>query len=260
MLSLVVAAAVVAFASAQIDPTCVDKLPNCDVFPEESCKGKYLAWATENCNNTCKICIGPTKPPPPCQDVLSDCDQYDKSTCSDPTFAQWAQNKCRYYCRLCSAAELAMKDSQTTPIPPTQCKDKLNCKMYGRDSCQGNYAPWAKENCMEFCGFCVGVPTPPPACIDKVPNCAQYGKDVCTDQKYALWVADHCAKSCNACGGGSGNTPGPVTSGPGPITSGPGPITSGPGPITSGPGPVTSGPGMLTPPGPHMLTPPSPGK
>ncbi|XP_046551460.1 uncharacterized protein LOC124261175 [Haliotis rubra] len=203
MLSLVVAAAVVAFANAQIDPTCVDKLPNCDVFPEDSCKGNYVAWAKENCNNTCKLCIGPTKPPPPCADVLSDCDKYDKSTCTDPTFDQWAQNKCRYYCRLCSAAELAMKDSQTTPIPATQCKDKLNCKMYGKDSCQGQYAGWAKANCMEYCGFCAGVPTPPPACIDKVPNCAAYGKDVCTDPDYVLWVDDHCAKSCNTCGGGS---------------------------------------------------------
>ncbi|XP_071090940.1 uncharacterized protein [Haliotis cracherodii] len=256
MLSLVVAAVVFAFVNAQIDPTCVDKLPNCDVFGEDSCKGQYESWAKENCNNTCKLCIGPTKPPVPCEDSISDCNNYGESTCTDPQFDQWAQHKCRYFCRRCTAQELALKDSQTTTIAPADCKDKLNCKMYGKDSCHGSYEPWAKKNCMEFCGYCIGVPTPPAACIDKVPNCAQYGTDVCSDSNYDLWVADHCAKSCNACGGAVSH----VTSGPGPITSGPGPITSGPGPITSGPGPVTSGPGLLTPPGPHLLTPPMPGK
>lgn len=37
------------------------------------------------------------------------------------------------------------------------CVDKHDdCKQYGKASCHGAYYSWAKDNCRQYCGFCVG--------------------------------------------------------------------------------------------------------
>ncbi|XP_067656439.1 uncharacterized protein [Haliotis asinina] len=169
----------------------------------------------------------PTKAPPPCKDVLKNCDQYDKKSCTDPAFKQWAEDNCRYYCRLCPPAELSMVDSMTTPIPAALCKDKLDCRLYGRDVCNNaQYVHWAKESCPAYCGICSGVPTPPPACVDKIPDCARYQKSTCTNPAFTIWVQDNCRKFCNKCGGGNAPSQ-PVTSGPTPKPNYPVPVMSG---------------------------------
>lgn len=45
---------------------------------------------------------GPTTPEPPCENQRADCESYQKTVCTDQRYAQWANDNCRYYCRLCS--------------------------------------------------------------------------------------------------------------------------------------------------------------
>lgn len=44
-----------------------------------------------------------------------------------------------------------------------------------------------------------GLPTPPPVCEDKIPNCKAYNQDTCTNPDYRLWVMDNCKKYCGLC-------------------------------------------------------------
>ncbi|XP_041368164.1 putative tyrosinase-like protein tyr-3 isoform X2 [Gigantopelta aegis] len=181
------------------DPTCVDKLHNCDQFPEVSCKPPYEAWAKDNCKNRCKFCHGPTVPPPECKNNLRDCETYPKDVCNDPKYKQWSETQCRYYCRKCSPTELALKDAITTTMSPTQCVDKLQCGLYGKASCCGNYRKWAEDNCPVYCGICKGTPGPPTPCADKLPNCSRYKKDSCTNPSFKQWAEVNCMKYCNLC-------------------------------------------------------------
>lgn len=39
-------------------------------------------------------------------------------------------------------------------ITPPPCADKLrNCHQYGPNTC-ATYAPWAKDNCRQYCNLC----------------------------------------------------------------------------------------------------------
>ncbi|XP_046551428.1 nematocyst expressed protein 3-like [Haliotis rubra] len=168
----------------------------------------------------------------PCEDVDANCGSYDTATCNNPQFSHWAETQCRYYCRRCSAAALAAKDALQTTLPPSLCKDKIDCQAYKQDSCT-QYPGWAKENCMAFCGICKGAPTPPPVCADTNPGCAGYDKaTTCKDPKFTLWIRANCAKYCGLCSDGS------ATSGPGPIgPASPGPLTPA-GPVGYSPAPL----------------------
>ncbi|XP_052100630.1 mucin-2-like isoform X2 [Mytilus californianus] len=204
------------FGTTQGITECKDKLPNCFAFKKDSCKAPYEKWAHDYCPLYCGFCQGPPTPAPACEDTKSDCDSYQKSVCTDDVYRQWSYDNCRYYCRLCTPAQLALKDSQITTLPPALCVDKLDdCKLYGKDSCTGEYSGWAKENCRRFCGFCVGLPTPAPPCRDVIPNCNRYQKNTCTDIKYKGWAEENCNKFCGFCsdGSSSGNQPS-VTSAP----------------------------------------------
>lgn len=47
----------------------------------------------------------------------------------------------------------------------------------------------------------LGVTNPTTApCVDKLPNCLQFGPDVCTNPDYASWSKTNCPKFCNKCG------------------------------------------------------------
>uniref|UniRef100_K1Q9Y7 ShKT domain-containing protein n=1 Tax=Magallana gigas TaxID=29159 RepID=K1Q9Y7_MAGGI len=79
------------------------------------------------------------------------------------------------------------------------CRDKIdNCSQYGRSACT-NYEPWARDNCLAYCGFCVGPPTTPVPCADKLDDCQSFGKQVCTEPKYAPWVLANCRYFCRQC-------------------------------------------------------------
>ncbi|CAC5419038.1 unnamed protein product [Mytilus coruscus] len=204
------------FGTTQGITECKDKLPNCFAFKKDSCQAPYEKWAHDYCPLYCGFCQGPPTPAPACEDTKSDCESYQKTVCTDDVYRQWSYDNCRYYCRLCTPAQLALKDSQITTLPPALCVDKLDdCKLYGKDSCTGEYSGWAKENCRRFCGFCVGLPTPAPPCRDVIPNCNRYQKDTCTDIKYKGWAEENCNKFCGFCsdGSSSGNQPS-VTSAP----------------------------------------------
>ncbi|KAK7485916.1 hypothetical protein BaRGS_00022911, partial [Batillaria attramentaria] len=190
-----------AAAAGGFDPNCADKLDNCDLFGAQSCGGQYEQWARDNCALTCKYCQGPPTTPPPCVDMLDNCAAYEDGACSDPQYLGWAKANCRRTCRMCPADVLARLDSQTTTIPPSQCVDKLDCRLYGQSSCSGDYELWAKENCMSYCGFCVGVATTQKPCLDSRPNCDQYEKDMCNNPDYSIWVDDNCAQYCGRCSG-----------------------------------------------------------
>ena len=42
--------------------------------------------------------------------------------------------------------------------------------------------------------------TTPPPCEDVLPNCKNYGDDVCSNVAYADWALSNCRKFCNLCG------------------------------------------------------------
>ncbi|XP_063431248.1 uncharacterized protein LOC134713899 [Mytilus trossulus] len=200
------------FGTTASPSNCADKMDNCLAFGKDACGGKYEAFARENCARYCGYCQGEPTPAPACENKKSDCEKYPKSTCSDQRYKTWANENCFYYCRLCTPEQLRIKDSQLTTVPPARCLDKKNdCKMYGKTSCTGNYASWAKENCMLYCGFCHGNPTPAPPCRDLASNCQQYEKSTCTDSKYRGWAETNCNKHCGFCsdGSSSGNQPQP---------------------------------------------------
>ncbi|KAL4231592.1 hypothetical protein ACF0H5_009172 [Mactra antiquata] len=227
------------------DPTCVDKIDSCWNMPQSNCLAPYEAWAQDNCANRCGYCNGPTTPAPPCVNKLPNCESYDKSTCSNPDYQSWAGENCRYYCRLCPQSELDRLDAITTTVRPEDCVDKVDCRQYGTNACSGQFKAWSQDNCPNYCGYCTGIPTPPPTCEDKIPNCKAYNPDTCTNPDYKLWVEDNCKKYCGLCPGSSG----PATSAP---------------PM---PGAGSSGPATLAPPipgagssGPATLAPPIPGR
>ncbi|WAR29999.1 hypothetical protein MAR_003567, partial [Mya arenaria] len=104
------------------------------------------------------------------------------------------------------------------------CQDKVNCQSYGNYVCGQQYEVWARENCGKFCGYCGGgtnpyLATAPPsgACVDAIPNCAQYDVSVCTDAQYRPWAVANCPKHCNMCGatGSGGEITGSGTAAPG---------------------------------------------
>jgi len=43
----------------------------------------------------------------------------------------------------------------TTSSSSLACADKLsNCGAYGQEACEGQYEPWAKDNCRKTCNLC----------------------------------------------------------------------------------------------------------
>ncbi|KAL8620330.1 hypothetical protein ACOMHN_043850 [Nucella lapillus] len=189
-------------APGVVDPNCADKYENCAGYGVNACAGQYAAWARDNCALTCKFCTGPQTTPPPCVDVMDNCHTFQTDACTNPEYKAWAQNNCRRFCRMCPAEVLAQLDALTTTLPPSQCVDKLDCRLYGQSSCRGKFESWAKSNCMNFCGFCKGQPTTAKPCLDSRPNCADYDKDMCTNPSYKFWADDNCPHYCGRCSGG----------------------------------------------------------
>ncbi|XP_048747184.2 uncharacterized protein LOC125659539 isoform X2 [Ostrea edulis] len=160
-------------------PPCIDKVNACENYGKEVCNNPdYAPWVLDNCRYFCRKCLPDqlviadskttTTPRPPCEDRINNCERYPKSVCSDPKYASWATDNCRYYCRKCTQEELIIADSKTTTTTttPKPCVDKLpNCKRYSTDSCT-NYRSWAEVNCPAYCQFCtpsgfVTIPTEP---------------------------------------------------------------------------------------------------
>ncbi|XP_060580119.1 mucin-2-like isoform X2 [Ruditapes philippinarum] len=182
------------------DPNCIDKMDTCWKMPQSNCEKPYEEWAQQYCPNRCGYCLGPTTPAPACVNKLPNCESYDKSVCTDPDYRSWAGENCRYFCRMCSQAELLRLDSITTTIKPEDCVDKVDCRQYGTNACSKSFEAWSKDNCANYCGFCKGLPTPPPVCEDKIPNCKAYNPSTCTDPQFKMWVEDNCQKFCGLCG------------------------------------------------------------
>ncbi|XP_063433373.1 mucin-2-like isoform X3 [Mytilus trossulus] len=88
----------------------------------------------------------------------------------------------------------------TQSATKTECKDKLpNCFAFKKESCLAPYEKWAQDYCPNYCGFCVGPPTPAPACEDTKTDCQSYQKSVCTDDAYRQWSYDNCRYYCRLC-------------------------------------------------------------
>lgn len=47
----------------------------------------------------------------------------------------------------------------------------------------------------------IGPPTTPVPCVDKLDDCQSFGKQVCTEPKYAPWVLANCRYFCRQCTG-----------------------------------------------------------
>ncbi|XP_076439406.1 uncharacterized protein LOC143278634 [Babylonia areolata] len=224
-------------APGAMDPNCADKIGNCASFGADACTGQYLAWAKDNCALTCKFCTGPSTTEAPCVDAIDNCASYQKDSCTNSDYRSWAEANCRRTCRFCSQAVLNQLDALTTTIPPEQCVDKVDCRLYGKSSCTGDYLPWAKQNCMNYCGFCQGAATTAKPCLDSRPNCSQYQKDMCNSPTYTLWVDDNCPQYCGRCGGSGGSAGSAGSGGPG---SG-GSILMTPPPVFNTPPPLNPG-------------------
>ncbi|CAG2215165.1 unnamed protein product [Mytilus edulis] len=165
-----------------VDP-CKDKSDRCNSYVENMCT-TYVPWATENCQRFCKFCAPLyTTAPPPCTNKLSTCSDYSIDVCHDPRYYAW----CPIYfnlphnCSLVQESQQCCKQprcstnqhtqtiassfegtgsisgrgaSRPGEITPPPCADKLrNCHQYGLNTC-AIYAPWAKDNCRQYCNLC----------------------------------------------------------------------------------------------------------
>lgn len=147
---------------------CADKIDDCESYGQNVCsEPRYIAWVLENCRYFCRQCSDEqlanadskttTLPPPLCVDKLDTCVRYSQDVCT--TYKRWAQENCRYYCRLCTQEQLLIADSKTTTTttigtPAIPCKDNLpHCDVYGDDICT-TYPSWAEVNCRAYCRFC----------------------------------------------------------------------------------------------------------
>ncbi|KAK6186003.1 hypothetical protein SNE40_008122 [Patella caerulea] len=86
-----------------------------------------------------------------------------------------------------------------TQSPCTNNKGYDSCRGYGKASCGGIYENWAKENCAQFCGYCVDPYATKRPCINTIDNCEVYSSDICTNKAYRIWAEDHCNKFCGFC-------------------------------------------------------------
>ncbi|KAK3591361.1 hypothetical protein CHS0354_040323 [Potamilus streckersoni] len=104
-------------------------------------------------------------------------------------------------CMVRSTAPPRTNQQGGTPAPDP-CSDKiLNCRNYDMSVCSGTYAPWARDNCPSYCGFCQPLyTTAPPPCEDKLDNCASFSMDVCMQADYKRWAEDNCRRFCGFCG------------------------------------------------------------
>ncbi|XP_052705708.1 uncharacterized protein LOC128181373 [Crassostrea angulata] len=147
---------------------CADKIDDCESYGQHVCsEPRYIAFVLENCRYFCRQCSDEqlanadskttTLPPPLCVDKLDTCVRYSQDVCT--TYKRWAQENCRFYCRLCSQEQLLIADSKTTTTttigtPAIPCKDNLpHCDVYGDDICT-TYPSWAEVNCRAYCRFC----------------------------------------------------------------------------------------------------------
>ncbi|XP_061171904.1 uncharacterized protein LOC133181406 [Saccostrea echinata] len=92
-----------------------------------------------------------------------------------------------------------------TPSPYGDCRNNptIDCRMYNFNmTCEidGMYYPWAKKNCPLYCGYCL-VPTQSVECKDKLPTCAEYQSDLCTNRLFRLFREENCRKFCKICEG-----------------------------------------------------------
>ncbi|XP_067657919.1 uncharacterized protein ZK673.1-like [Haliotis asinina] len=146
-------------ATAEFDPTCVDKLPDCHMYDASSCHGIYEPWARDNCNNTCGYCHGMPTPAPACRNKIPNCDDYDHdSTCGDPQYKYWVEDHCRLYCRKCTREQLdAIDHPRGTPGPQrTSCRDLApDCAASGKSMCTDpTQSLRAQVTCKKYCGYC----------------------------------------------------------------------------------------------------------
>ncbi|XP_064611810.1 uncharacterized protein LOC135475797 [Liolophura sinensis] len=74
------------------------------------------------------------------------------------------------------------------------CYDRKDCMVYGEDVCT-DYAGWSSYHCPLWCGFCNGTTSQPP-CLDILPNCVEYGGDICTRPDLRIWALRHCRAYC----------------------------------------------------------------
>lgn len=98
------------------------------------------------------------------------------------------------------------------------CRDKINnCRDYGRSACSGEYSEWARENCVEYCGFCMPATTgtgtatgnhfssTASGCEDKISTCNLLDTSFYCTGDYFAWAIENCVKTCGLC-----SAPGPT--------------------------------------------------
>lgn len=132
-----------------------------------------------------------------CKDILPNCPAYGANACKGD-YEDWARENCAAYCGFCTGEPT--EPPPTTTVAPADCQDVLpNCASYGGEGCVGDFEPWARTNCMQTCGFCIGFTSPPPPCEDKLDNCADFGEQTCAEPEYEAWAKENCRRFCGIC-------------------------------------------------------------
>ncbi|CAC5419109.1 COL6A [Mytilus coruscus] len=112
--------------------------------------------------------------------------------CDDAGAGLWScQSRCPTYSNLPSICHLEQQ--------PGQCCKTPKCEY------NQQFGTFTGNGMISGKGSVVTNPTDAP-CVDKLPNCKQFGPDVCTNPDYASWSRDNCLKFCNKCG----DQPGPT--------------------------------------------------
>ncbi|XP_060570089.1 uncharacterized protein LOC132728460 isoform X2 [Ruditapes philippinarum] len=134
---------------------CVDAIPNCAAYGQQSCRAPYDKWAEQNCKAYCNLCPHTQSPlSNQCVDKLQNCDAYDTTSCTG-VYEPWARENCRKTCNLCTTSPPAIVTHY--PAQTLQpCSDKLpNCDSYDKSTaCEGVYEQWAIDNCQKYCNKC----------------------------------------------------------------------------------------------------------
>nr|XP_022335628.1 integumentary mucin C.1-like [Crassostrea virginica] len=78
------------------------------------------------------------------------------------------------------------------------CQDDptLKCWYYDDTQCRGVYEAFAREHCPLRCGYCPGKAPP---CVDNIPDCADYGQEVCGNSAFQGFLRENCRKFCGFC-------------------------------------------------------------
>jgi len=152
---------------------------------------------------------------------MSNCAQYDSAMCTNPAYAPFVAENCCMFC----LTHLSGTGTGTVIIPGGGTGSGTG----GTGTITGGGTGTGGTGTITGGGTGTGTGTMTGGTCsgaDKIPNCADYGANVCSDASYQAWANDNCCTYCYTIkyGGGSGSGTGTMT-GTGTGTGGSGSMT-----------------------------------